>query len=95
MSILTMYHDHTPYTLICTMFNMCQVVVGPTHSHHNGLYSTIDLVFVSKHIKVGSCETLPSLSNSDHCGVFTQNELKNNIHALRRLQPGLQPYRKH
>ena len=77
--------SHPLYSDLCdlsTMLNMYQVVVGPTHTHHNGLHSTIDLVFVSNHIKVGSCETLPSLCNSDHYGVLTQIELRNSIHAL-------------
>ena len=62
------------------MFNMSQVVVGPTHVHHTGVCSTIDLVLVSSHIKVRSCETLPSLCNSDHYGVLTQIELEKSIH---------------
>ena len=64
---------------LLTLLNMCQVVMGPTHTHHNGLRSTIDLVFVSKNSKVGSCETLPSLCNSDH---YTQIEVRNSIQAL-------------
>ena len=61
---------------------MSQVVVGPTHTHHNGSQSTIDLVFVSNHIRVGSCETLPSLSSSDHYGVLVQIVLRNSLHLV-------------
>ena len=62
------------------MLNMSQVVVGPTHIHHNGSCSTIDLVFVSDHIKVSSCETIPPLCNSDHYGISTRIELRSSIH---------------
>ena len=65
---------------LSSMFNISQVVVGPTHVHNNGSQLTIDLVFASNHIKVNSCETLPPLCNSDHYGVLTQIELRSSIH---------------
>ena len=75
--------SHPLYSDLCdlsTMLNMSQVVVGPTHIHHHGSCSTIDLVFISNHIKVSSCETIPPLCNSDHYGVSTRIELRSSIH---------------
>ena len=54
-----------------SMFCLSQIVTGPSHSHHNGSTSTIDLVFVSDSTNVHSCETVPPLGNSDHNGILT------------------------
>ena len=46
------------------------MVTGPTHEHHDGSRSTIDLVFMSEPSLLNQCDTVPPLSNSDHCGVL-------------------------
>ena len=60
---------------LCTITNLyClnQSVAGPTHVHHDGTESTIDLVFVSEPSLLNSCDTVPPLSNSDHMGVLVE-----------------------
>ena len=44
---------------LSSLFCLSQIVHGPTHIHHNGSVSTIDLVFVSNNISIHSCETIP------------------------------------
>ena len=62
-------NPHPMFSNLCTISNLyClkQVVTGPTHVHHNGTRSTIDLVFMSEPSFLNQCDTIPPLSNSDH-----------------------------
>ena len=64
--------SHPLYSNLCSitlLFSLTQVVVGPTHVHHDGSTSTIDLVFVPDTSLVNNCSTSPPLSNSDHYGI--------------------------
>ena len=67
-----------------SFFGLSQIVNGPTHSHHSGSISTIDLVFISDNTNVHSCETVPPLGNSDHNGILT------NLSLIRKHTP-IQP----
>lgn len=61
--------SHPMFSNLCTISNLyClnQVVSGPTHEHHDGSRSTIDLVFVSEPSLLNQCDTISPLSNSDH-----------------------------
>ena len=63
--------SHPLYSNLCTLsslYCLTQVVTGPTHEHHEGTTSTIDLVFMSEPSTLQSCDTVPPLSNSDHMG---------------------------
>lgn len=77
--------SHPLFSDLCAFsssFCLSQTVVGPTHNHHNGSESTIDLVFVSSEIKEHRCETIPPLANSDHNGILAHlyvNSSSNNI----------------
>ena len=53
-------------------FAFQQIVSEPTHVHHNGHASLIDLVFVSNPVLINSCDVIPPLCNSDHNGIFVQ-----------------------
>lgn len=53
-------------------FALQQMVIEPTHVHHNGSVSLIDLVFVSSPVLTNSCHVIPPLSNSDHNGILVQ-----------------------
>ena len=53
-------------------FAFQQIVSEPTHVHHNGCTSLIDLVFVYNPILINSCEVIPPLCNSDHNGIFIE-----------------------
>ena len=53
-------------------FALQQMVTEPTHVHHNGSVSLIDLVFVSNTVLTNSCHVIPPLSNSDHSGILVQ-----------------------
>lgn len=53
-------------------FALQQMVTEPTHVHHNGSVSLIDLVFVSSPVLTNSCHVIPPLSNSDHNGILVQ-----------------------
>ena len=53
-------------------YSLTQVVVGPTHVHHDSSTSTIDLAFVPDPSLVNSCNTIPPLSNSDHYGIVME-----------------------
>ncbi len=67
--------SHPLYSNLCSitsLYCLTQVVVGPTHVHHDGSTSTIDLVFVSDPSMVNSCNTIPPLSNSDHYGIVME-----------------------
>ena len=57
--------------MLLFLYGLSQIVTGPTHSHHSGSMSTIDLMFVSDNTNVHSCETVPHLGNSDHNGILT------------------------
>ncbi len=67
--------SHPLYSNVCSitsLYCLTQVVVGPTHVHHDGSTSTIDLVFVRNPSMVNSCNTIPPLSNSDHYGIVME-----------------------
>ena len=57
---------------------MHQSVTGPTHIHHDGSKSTIDLVFMSEpsFSMLNRCETIPPLANSDHLGISIDFSIK-------------------
>jgi endonuclease/exonuclease/phosphatase family metal-dependent hydrolase len=66
---------HPMFCHLCTITNLyClnQSVAEPTHVHHDGSESTIDLVFVSDPSLLNSCVTVPRLSNSDHTGIIVE-----------------------
>ena len=48
----------------------------PTHTHHDGSTSLIDLVFMSNPILSNSCLVVPPLSNADHKGIQVQTSWK-------------------
>ena len=54
------------------LFALKQIVNEPTHVHHDGSTSLIDLVFVSNPVLLNSCHVIPPLSNSDHRGILAQ-----------------------
>ena len=62
--------NSTLFTKLESFFALQQVVTEPTHVHHNGTSSLIDLVFVSNLALFRSCHVIPSLGNSDHNGVI-------------------------
>ena len=65
--------SHPMFSNLCTISNLyClnQVVSEPTHEHHDGSRSTIDLVFVSEPSLLNQCDTISPLSNSDHWGIL-------------------------
>ena len=51
------------------VFSFQQIVSDPTHVHHNGHTSLIDLVFVSNAALINSCDVIPPLCNSDRNGI--------------------------
>ena len=57
---------------ITTLYCLHQSVTGPTHVHHDGSKSMIDLVFVSEPSLLSTCDTIPTLSNSDHRGILME-----------------------
>ena len=57
---------------ITTLYCLHQKVTGPTHIHHDGSTSSIDLVFVSEPSLLSTCDTIPPLSNSDHQGIVME-----------------------
>ena len=66
---------HPMYTNLCsitTLYCLHHKVTGPTHVHHDGTKSTIDLVFVSEPSLMDACDTIPPLSNSDHEGILME-----------------------
>ena len=66
-------HPHFPLLeSMSQSFGLHQVVREPTHAHHNGTTSLIDLVFVTNPLLTNSCHVIPPLSNSDHHGVSVQ-----------------------
>ena len=71
--------SHPSYSNLCSIASLycpAQVFIGPTHEHHNGSTSTIDLVFLSDPTSKQSCETIPPLSNSDHMGISLKLKTK-------------------
>ena len=55
--------------MVSSLF-LSQIVNEPTCPSGNGLAGLLlDLVFVSNPLCVTSCQTIPSLSNSDHLGL--------------------------
>ena len=56
--------------MISNPYCLNQVVSGPTHEHHDGSRSIIDLVFMSEPSLLNQCDTIPPLSNSDHWGIL-------------------------
>ena len=57
---------------LCHFFALTQIVKEPTHVHHDGSTSLIDLVFVSNPVLSSSCYVVPPLSNADHKGIYVQ-----------------------
>ena len=53
-----------------------QHVSEPTHLHHDGTTSANDLVFTCEDSVLQSCETVPSLSNSDHFWILSAINIK-------------------
>ncbi len=54
--------SHPLYSNLCSitsLYCLTQVITGPTHEHHNGSTSTIDLMFLSEPTSVQICETIP------------------------------------
>lgn len=81
MSIMTTLL--TPCFLICVLsisnlYCLHQTVTGPTHVHHDGSKSTIDLVLMSEpsFSMLNRCETIPPLANSDHLGISLDLSIK-------------------
>ena len=71
--------SHPMYSNLCSiasLFCLTQVVSGPTHKHHNGSTSTIDLIFLSEPTSLQICETIPPLSSSDHMGISLKMKRK-------------------
>ena len=62
---------HHTLQSIMTLYSMSQHVSSPTHTHHSGSNSTIDLLFTSEDSLLHKCETVPPLSNSDHYGILS------------------------
>ena len=60
---------HSNLCILSSLYCLKQTVTGPTHEHHDGNTSTIDLVFMSEPSMLQSCDTIPPLSNSDHLGI--------------------------
>lgn len=58
------------------LFSIQQIVSEPTHTHHNGSVSLIDLIFVSNNVLTNFCEVIPPLANSDHKGIHMQCKWK-------------------
>ena len=69
---------------ITDTYCLSQMVTQFTHVHHNGTKSIIDLLFVSDPQLVRSCFTIPPLSNSDHCGLNIELNLKTIPKASKR-----------
>ena len=68
---------HSNLCILSSLYCLKQTVTGPTHEHHDGNTSTIDLVFMSEPSMLQSCDTIPPLSNSDHLGIansYTKEE---------------------
>ena len=66
---------HPMYSNLCTittLYCLSQSVTGPTHVHHDGSKSTIDLVFVSEPSLLNTCDTIPPISYSDHRGILME-----------------------
>ena len=55
---------------LASSFGLQQLITEPTHNHHTGSASTIDLVFVSTVKLVDHCAVIPPLHNSDHNSIF-------------------------
>ena len=70
--------SHETSSLFCKLkslshlFSLQQIVTEPTHVHHNGSVSLIDLIFVSNNVLSNFCHVIPPLANSDHKGVHMQ-----------------------
>ena len=54
---------------IMSLYSLSQHVSDPTHTHHSGATSTIDLLFTNEDSLLHTCETILPLSNSDHYGI--------------------------
>ena len=55
---------------LCNLFSFSQIVQEPTHVHHNGSSSLIDLIFVTNNLlsDPNFCNVISPLGNSDHNG---------------------------
>ena len=76
-------------------FSLTQIVKEPTHVHHDGSTSLIDLVFVSNPVLSNSCHVVPPLSNADHNGIYVQTSwrptAKPGFHTKGGGGPGIPP----
>ena len=66
--------SHPCYQRLCdlmSLYGLSQVVSDVTHTHHNGVSSTIDLVLLSSPSQLIKCCTVSPLGNSDHNGIVT------------------------
>ena len=77
-----LYH-HLSQLLDC--FSLSQVNFTPTHCSQNGRQTLINLVLLSSHEHLISCETISPLGSSDHLGLHVvisgqarQNVIKSN-----------------
>ena len=64
---------HYFVSLSLSQFSLQQIVTEPTHVHHNGSASFIDLIFISNNALFNFCNVIPPLANSDHMGVHMCN----------------------
>ena len=62
---------HATLESIMSLYCLSQHVSDPTHIHHSGSDSTIDLLFTSEDSQLHTCETVPPLANSDHYGILS------------------------
>ena len=66
--------SHPCYQRLCdlmSLYGLSQVVSDVTHTHHNGVSSTIDLVLLSSPSQLIKCCTVSPFGNSDHNGIVT------------------------
>ena len=54
---------------LCNLFSLHQIVTAPTHVHHKGTTSLIDLIFVTNNLLTNFCNVISPLGNSDHNGI--------------------------
>ena len=73
---------HATLESIMSLYCLSQHVSDPTHIHHSGSDSTIDLLFTSEDSQLHTCETVPPLANSDHYGILSVFNKKVNKREL-------------
>ncbi len=65
---------HPFYSRLYSIFCLSQIVSEPTHLCPNGTTSMTDLIATSSPSLLYSCETIPTLANSDHLGLLLQSQ---------------------